>query len=98
MAAGLPVAAVDAVGTRDAVEDGKQGWLTENDSQALAEAILRLLENPDARQAFSQAALERAQTFDIQILAKHMLGVYQQAIEDKLAGLNVCVPRHNQLT
>ena len=98
MAAGLPVAAVDAVGTRDAVEDEKQGWLTENDSQALAEAILRLLENPDARQAFSQAALERAQTFDIQILAKHMLGVYQQAIEDKLAGLNVCVPRHNQLT
>ena len=45
MAAGLPVAAVRATGSRDVVEEGVQGLLTHNDSDALARAILRLLED-----------------------------------------------------
>jgi 1,2-diacylglycerol 3-alpha-glucosyltransferase len=86
LAAGLPVAAVDASGTRDVLEDGKQGFLVEDDPQALAAAIKKVLESQDGREQFHSAALERAKSFDIQHLAEKLLDVYQQAIEDKQAG------------
>ena len=44
LAAGLPVVAVNASGTRDVVENVRQGFLVENDPQALANAIEKLLQ------------------------------------------------------
>ena len=52
LAAGLPVVAVSASGTRDTIEDGVQGLLTENDSHALAQAICRVLSDEDLRERF----------------------------------------------
>lgn len=95
LAAGLPVAAVDASGTRDVLEDGKQGFLVEDDPQALAAAIKRVLESQDGREQFHRAALERAKSFDIQHLAEKLLDVYQQAIEDKQAGRFVEIEEHS---
>jgi len=83
MAAGLPVVAVDASGTRDILEDGKQGFLTENDASDLAAGIIRLIENPGLMGKFKTAALKKSQTYDNKRLARKMLKVYEQAIEDK---------------
>jgi 1,2-diacylglycerol 3-alpha-glucosyltransferase len=95
LAAGLPVAAVDASGTRDVLEDGKQGFLVEDDPQALAAAIKEVLESQKSRDQFHRAALERAKSFDIQHLAEKLLDVYQQAIEDKQAGRFVEIEEHS---
>ncbi len=97
LAAGLPVAAVDATGTRDVVENGIEGLLTENDPQALATAILTLLGDDALFQRFRQAALQRARAFDILHLAQRLLEVYLQAREDQRAGRRVTVPRHKKL-
>ena len=43
MAAGLPVVAVDASGTRDIVDNGEQGFLVRNDADALSESIKQLM-------------------------------------------------------
>jgi 1,2-diacylglycerol 3-alpha-glucosyltransferase len=43
MAAGLPIFAVDATGTRDEVDNGVEGLLTENDSDALVQALEKVL-------------------------------------------------------
>jgi 1,2-diacylglycerol 3-alpha-glucosyltransferase len=94
MAAGLPVVAVEASGTSDAVSHGREGLLTANDSQALGEAILAVVRNPELRQQFRAAALARAQTFAIQTQAKKLTAVYEQAIEDKRANRLVKVDRH----
>jgi len=83
MAAGLPVVAVEASGTRDIVEHGKQGLLVENDAEALAKGIEKLLDNPQRKKRFSNSALKKARTFDIDELGKQMVSVYEQAIEDK---------------
>jgi len=83
MAAGLPVVAVDASGTRDIVEDGKQGLLVANDPQALAEAAIQVIESPEMMQRFSQQALEKAKTFEAGHQAKKLIRVYEQAIQDK---------------
>ena len=89
MAAGLPVVAVDGSGTRDIVEDGKQGLLVENDAEALATAISDLFSDPQRMKKFSGNALRRAKTFDINELGKQLVDVYKQAIEDKKENLYV---------
>ncbi len=85
MAAGLPIAAIDATGTRDAVDDGVEGFLTDNNPPALAVAIERLLDGK-LRSQFSQAAHKRAQTFGIRYLANQLQEIYRCAEEDAKAG------------
>jgi glycosyltransferase involved in cell wall biosynthesis len=86
MAAGLPVAAVDASGTSDAVADGKQGFLTPNDSAALAQAIEKLVVDPDLRKEMGAEAHSKAKEFDILHQAQRLLSVYEEAKEAAKAG------------
>ena len=83
MAAGLPVVAVDASGTRDIVDDGKQGFLVPNNADALAASIENLIESPEKMRRFSIQALEKARTFDLKNMAKSLVNVYEKAIQEK---------------
>lgn len=83
MAAGLPVVAVDASGTRDILKHGQQGYLVENDAEALATGVIKLLANPERMQRFAEAAYKRAQSFNIESLTEKLLDVYEQAIREK---------------
>ena len=89
MAASLPVVAVDGSGTRDIVENGKEGFLVENDSNALAKGLNDLLSNPRQMKHFSHNALRKAKTFDVNQLSKQLINVYEQAIQDKKENLYV---------
>lgn len=63
MALGKPVVATRAVGTTDYVRDGVNGLLVEpGDAGALAEAIERLLRNPDLARRLAAVALEDCRT------------------------------------
>lgn len=81
MAAGLPVVAVDAVGTRDVVIDGEDGLLTENNKASLATAIERMVTEKDILNHFHQASLKKARQLNIVHQASALVEVYQQAIE-----------------
>lgn len=83
MAAGLPIVAVDGPGTRDIVEHGKQGFLVENDPNALAEGLNQLLSDSKKMKRFSSNALKKSKTLDVNELGKQLIGVYEQAIQDK---------------
>jgi glycosyltransferase involved in cell wall biosynthesis len=83
MAAGLPVVAVDASGTRDIIDNGEQGFLVKNDADALAASIKKLIASPEKMRRFSIQALEKAKVFDVQNLSKKLVDVYEQAIQDK---------------
>ena len=83
MAAGLPIVAVDGSGTHDIVDHGKEGFLVENDPNALASAINEILCNPQQMKQFSANVLKKAKTFDTNRLGKQMIKVYEQAIQDK---------------
>ncbi|MBE7554142.1 MAG: glycosyltransferase family 4 protein [Anaerolineales bacterium] len=93
MAAGLPIVAVDATGTSDAVTHGQEGLLTENDSAALAQAIQRMVDDAALRQQFKTAAAKKVAWFDIKAQAKKVLEVYERAIEDKKVDLYVDIKR-----
>jgi len=81
MAAGLPVVAVNAAGTRDLVTHGRDGLLTDNNIHALAGAIRLLLDNVELRQEFGRAASRKAGNFDVKKEAQKMLDVYYNAID-----------------
>jgi glycosyltransferase involved in cell wall biosynthesis len=89
MATDLPVIAVDATGTSDIVENGKDGILTENDPKKLAEGINRVLSDPDLADQLREGATKKAQEYETIHVTEQLIEVYQQAIEDKKAGLFV---------
>lgn len=89
MAAGLPVVAVDAPGTSDIVSHEADGLLTANSSTAVAQAIQRLLADEQLYQQIKQGAAQKVTQFDADLLAKKLVSVYEQAKEDKKAGLAV---------
>jgi glycosyltransferase involved in cell wall biosynthesis len=97
MAAGLPVVAVDAAGTRDEVKHGQEGLLTPNDSQALAQAIEQVINDDTLLHRFKQAVEQKAETFDAVVQAKRLVAVYEQAGEDKKAGLSVEVVKYKPM-
>lgn len=91
MAAGLPVVAVAGPGTQDIVEDSRQGFLVQNDADALCNGIVKLIESPMLMSRFKTAALRKSRSYDNRRLARKMLKVYEQAIRDKKDGQYVTV-------
>ena len=76
MACGLPVAATRAGGVPELVIHGQTGLLADcGDEEGLAEAMIRLLANPEERTAFGRAGRERA-------LARHSLHAMVKAHEE----------------
>ena len=93
MAAGLPVVAVDATGTSDAVDNGVEGLLTENDSAALGQTIQQALDDPALLAQLKSNAIKKAKSFDMMLQAQKMVAVYQQAIADKAANRHIQIDK-----
>jgi 1,2-diacylglycerol 3-alpha-glucosyltransferase len=83
MAAGLPIAALDAPGAREAVADGVNGRLLPHDaSRGSYAAALQGLFADDMRYAAMQhASRERSRIYDRTVTARRMLGVYAALAE-----------------
>jgi len=58
MASGLPVVAFDARGPADFLRDGEAGFVTPHDPAALAQAVTRLLDDPDLARRMGQRGRE----------------------------------------
>ncbi|MBN2022199.1 MAG: glycosyltransferase family 4 protein [Pirellulales bacterium] len=80
MAAGVPVAACDAPGNREAMRDGRHGLLfPPGGADALAAAIERLLDQPDLAQRLGAAARARAaDAFSLEAMADAYATLFQQ--------------------
>lgn len=78
-AIGRPVVTTDSVGCRDTVIDGKNGYtIPIKDSDALAMALKKLIDNPELRQTMGKNAREFAvNKFDINDVVKVHLDIYE---------------------
>lgn len=83
-ACGLPLVACDTPGCREVVIDGASGLLVPpRDADALAVAIVRLLDDPTLRVRLGQAARAKALAeFDEQIVIEKTLAVYRELLGD----------------
>jgi len=84
MAFGLPVVAANVGGLPEVVEDGVTGILVPpKDSQALGEAIVRLLRDPDLSARLGRAGRERVcSEFTVDRIVTQTLVVYQSVIRN----------------
>lgn len=81
-AAGLPVVTTDVPGCRDAIEPDRSGLLVPpKDAQALANAVLRLANDPAQRTQMGHASrLLAEQAFDIRKINEQHLQIYQSLL------------------
>lgn len=82
-AIGRPVVTTDSVGCRDTVIDGKNGYMIPiKDSDALATALKKLIDNPELRQTMGKNAREFAvNKFDIKDVVKVHMDVYDNILK-----------------
>ena len=79
MAAGLPVITLDGGGNRDLMEEGKNGYLIEEESVELfVGRILELINNPALYKEMSEYARLFAQKFDIIPYVDQLLTLYRK--------------------
>ncbi|MBN1813018.1 MAG: glycosyltransferase family 4 protein [Anaerolineae bacterium] len=78
MAAGLAIVATAVDGNAEAVEDGVNGFLTPpGDPQALADALLRLLDDPALAAQMGAAGRERADEFGARKMVDDIAALYE---------------------
>jgi glycosyltransferase involved in cell wall biosynthesis len=85
MAAGLPVVATAVGGTPEVVVEGETGFLVPpRDPEALAEAILRLLREPDLRRRMGEAGRKRvAEHFSVEQMVQKTEALYEHLLAEK---------------
>lgn len=82
-AIGRPVVTTDSVGCHDTVIDGKNGYMIPiKDSDALAAALKKLIDNPELRHTMGKNARKFAvNKFDINDVVKVHLAIYKTIIQ-----------------
>ena len=66
MAAGIPVVATNVNGIKEVVINMHSGLLVPSkDPEAIADAVIRLIDNPELRKSLIQEGLKRAKLFDV---------------------------------
>ena len=80
-ATGLPLIAVDAGAVSEVCRDGENGFLCQpGDTEAIAGAMRKLLENDDLRVKFSKKSLEIAKEHDFERTLDKFENIYQKVM------------------
>ena len=74
---GLPVVAVRASGSTEAVKDGTTGYLVEQDRQIFADTAVKLLSDEPLRARLASQAREHARACSSQAMADRTLELYR---------------------
>jgi glycosyltransferase involved in cell wall biosynthesis len=84
-ACGRPIVATDVPGCREIVKHGENGFLAPlRNAEALAEALLSLIENPSLRRKMGERGREMViQGFTVQHIAGQFLNVYERLLSGK---------------
>jgi len=79
--AGIPIVTTAAGSVRDVAIDGENGFVTDFDSQALADAVLKLANNAELRKEFGEAGRKRSDAlFSIKRMVADHENLYQQLL------------------
>jgi glycosyltransferase involved in cell wall biosynthesis len=84
MACGCPAIAVDAHGPATIVDDGETGLLVPpDDEQAMADALVRIVNDDDERRQMGELAYERSRArYSWPALAERVAGVYREVADE----------------
>ena len=81
LAAGAPIVASRIEGFSDVITDGEEGFLAPpRDSDALADALKRLLSDQPLRTKMSRQAVKTARDYDWKRVSKQIVGYYEECM------------------
>lgn len=84
MAAGLPVVAADVGGLAEVVQEGRTGFLfPPGDAEALADHLIRLIEDPERRISFSLAGRDAVRDLDVSTMVERTSRIYEELLEKR---------------
>jgi len=83
LASGVPVVAVKAPGATDILTDGMDGLLVDDDVEKIANALEKIIKEPELREKLSQGALKTSEKYSIDTISERMLNLYREVIEIK---------------
>jgi len=79
LASGLPLIATDTGGTKELLEDGKNGFIIQmKNSEDIAEKIKRLIDNPELRQKMAEESRKKALEMSWEKVAENYLDIYRK--------------------
>ena len=86
MAADLPIVATAVDGNAEAVTDGVNGFLTPpGDPEAMAAALLHLLDDPALARRMGKAGQVRAEEFGARKMVRDVAALYEELVGEKVA-------------
>ncbi len=89
MASGLPVILVNALALPELIQNGKNGFLFEEDDVAgAAEAIVKIFKDSNLRKSMGEASLKIIQNHDIHKTIEKFENVYKELVAGRYATLN----------
>lgn len=85
-AVGRPIITTDAIGCRETVKDGQNGFLVPlYSSEAIVERVLELIKDPNQAKKMGLISRILAETdFDVNIICSQTLNVYRRVFEEKV--------------
>jgi glycosyltransferase involved in cell wall biosynthesis len=83
LASGVPVLAVKAPGAVDILTDGVDGLLVDDDVEKFANALEKIVKEPELREKLSRGALKTSEKYSINTISEKMLNLYRETIEIK---------------
>lgn len=81
LASGVPVLAVKAPGAVDILTDGVDGLLVDNDVEKFANALEKIIREPELREKLSRGTLKTSEKYSIDTISERMLNLYREVIE-----------------
>ena len=83
LASGVPVVAVEAPGAADILTDGLDGLLVDDDVEKIANALEKIIKEPELREKLSGGALKTSEKYNIDTISERMLNLYRKVIKMK---------------
>lgn len=80
MAAGLPVVALEASGSRDLIENGREGFLCQPSEEEFARAVEAIIRDGGLRARMSAAARDRSSRLSARATTLQLVRVYEQLL------------------
>jgi len=83
LASGIPVLAVRAPGAADILTDDLDGLLVDDDVEKFADALEKIIREPELREKLSKGALKTSEKYNIDTISERMLNLYREVIKIK---------------
>ena len=80
MALGTPVVSTAHMGTRDILDARRGALVAPDDEQGFADAVARLLQEPDRRRALARDAIAHAASWSAGVMAERLVGLYEAVL------------------